>query len=329
MISRIWTPALIFCWTAIGTPLVAQAQAQPQAQDHPQVRALVAEAVAEYEARRYQEARALFRRAYDMAPSARTLRGIGMASFELREYVQAMRALQAALAEQRRPLTAEQRKHVEGLMERTAAFVGRFTISLAPKEAILKVDGQVPDLEPDGTLLLSFGVHTASAEAPGHTPQGRELKVIGGETQELVFHLRSVETGAVPVAGMAAGTGAGAGGASPPPPADDEEAGASGATWWFVGAGALAVGAAGATLWWLQRNSEIDLCSAAGSACRNADTLTRERNFAIGATVGLAAGAVALAVVGVVVRSKNLQTESGTTVACLPGPGTVHCALRF
>src|SRR6185369_15657579 len=112
-----------------------------QEAETPQYRGLLSEAVAEYDARRYEEARALFRRAHEIAPNARTLRGIGMASFELREYVEALRALEGSLVEQRRPLTAPQRQQVEGLLERTRAFVGRFVLHLTPPDANLRVDG--------------------------------------------------------------------------------------------------------------------------------------------------------------------------------------------
>src|SRR6266704_960888 len=67
-----------------------------------QYRALLEEAVTEYDARHYEEARALFRRAHEVSPNARTLRGIGMASFELREYIEALRSLEGSLADKRR-----------------------------------------------------------------------------------------------------------------------------------------------------------------------------------------------------------------------------------
>src|SRR3954468_5859705 len=81
--------------TAVAPP---RALAQDPAET-PQYRSLLEEAVAEYDARRYEEARALFRRAHDLSPNARTMRGIGMASFELREYVEALRALEGALVD--------------------------------------------------------------------------------------------------------------------------------------------------------------------------------------------------------------------------------------
>src|SRR5437868_2687260 len=87
---------------ALAAPAAAPVVKEPA--ESPQYRALLEEAVGEYDARRYEEARALFRRAHDLSPNARTLRGIGMASFELREYVEALRSLEGSLADKRRPL---------------------------------------------------------------------------------------------------------------------------------------------------------------------------------------------------------------------------------
>src|SRR4029077_3378967 len=155
-----------------------------------QYRGMLEEAVSEYDAHRYEEARALFRRAHEIAPTARTLRGIGMASFELREYVEALRSLEGALVDKRRALTSLQRQQVEALIERTRAFVGRFFLKLSPKETVLRVDGSPAVIESDGSLMLSFGRHALTAEAPGAVTESREINVIGGERQELSFQLR-------------------------------------------------------------------------------------------------------------------------------------------
>src|SRR4029453_8230163 len=95
------------------------------ADDDTPVTVLIGDAVAEYDAGHFQEARALFRQAHEKQPTARTLRGIGMCSFELRDYVEATRALTASLREQRRPLTSEQKRHAEALLARAATLVGR------------------------------------------------------------------------------------------------------------------------------------------------------------------------------------------------------------
>src|SRR4051812_20518281 len=177
--------ALAVALFTVTVNAVAPAHALAQdPSDTAQYRSLLEEAVGEYDARRYEEARALFRRAHDLSPNARTMRGIGMASFELREYVEALRALEGALVDKRRPLTSQQRQQVEGLLDRTRAFVGRFVVRLSPKETLLRVDGAPVTLEPDGTLLLSFGRHSVVAEAPGSMPENRDIYVIGGERQE-------------------------------------------------------------------------------------------------------------------------------------------------
>ena len=120
---------------------------------------LIGDAVAEYDAGRYEEARALFRLAHEKAPSARTLRGIGMASFEMRDYVEATRALSASLRDQRRPLTADQRKHAQALLARAETFVGQFALKLSPASLSVFVDGRPAVLEGDGSLLLALGRH--------------------------------------------------------------------------------------------------------------------------------------------------------------------------
>jgi len=68
-------------------------------------RALINDAAAEYDAKHFAEARALFRRAHELEPSARTWRGMGMAAFELRDYVKSLRALEASLVDSRLPLS--------------------------------------------------------------------------------------------------------------------------------------------------------------------------------------------------------------------------------
>jgi hypothetical protein len=48
--------------------------------------------VAEFEAGHLEDSRALFTRAHSTQPNARTLRGLGIAEFELRKYVESARA---------------------------------------------------------------------------------------------------------------------------------------------------------------------------------------------------------------------------------------------
>lgn len=290
-----------------------------------QYRALLEEAVSEYDARRYEEARALFRRAHDLSPNARTLRGIGMASFELREYVEAMRSLEGSLADKRRPLTATQRQQVESLLERTRAFVGRFFLKLTPKETMLRIDGASMTLESDGSLLLSFGRHSVIAEASGSVPENREVNVIGGERQELAFQLRASAAVATLVKPVGPGGELGEGGATTETPS-------IGAGWWYGAAGVAAGGAIGALLWWRLMDRRYNEC--AGNpynplnpmGCDNAGTLSSSRRLAAGTTIAAASAALVLAIIGTVTWAK--KPEAGTAIACGLAPGAVNCELK-
>jgi len=98
-------------------------------------RNLTREALREFERGNFEEARALFLRAHELEPSARLERGAGMAAFEVRDYVEAHRLLQRALASDERPLTADQRAETEALLGRTQAFLGRFRFAVQPAES--------------------------------------------------------------------------------------------------------------------------------------------------------------------------------------------------
>jgi hypothetical protein len=327
MISR--GLALVAVVSLVGANLAARAAqaadkaANPNA-DTPAAQ-LIGDAVTEYDAGRYDEARALFRLAHQKAPTARTLRGIGMASFELRDYVEAARSLAGALQEEHRPLTEEQRKQVEGLLARTETFVGRFSLRIHPASNDLLVDGQPAPLESDGTLLLGFGHHRITARCPSCAPAEKtvEIEVLGGEHREIEIAFAPAPEPAAP--DLSPRTGAPAAAVLDQPPASPHDV-----TPWYW-AGAAAVGVVGATvgaLWWVNRGNELDACRAAGDRCQNESTVSTERDVAIGLTVGLGAVAVASGVVAALLWHRHDAAASGT-VACSSGKGTVSCAIRF
>ncbi|MFO0682699.1 MAG: hypothetical protein U0234_11635 [Sandaracinus sp.] len=185
------------------------------AEPSPAVRALLVEAVAEYDAGRYAEAQALFRRANELAPSGRTLRGLGMASFELRQYVAAVHALEASLAATERPLTESQRAHVEELLARARAFVSRVEVQLEPADATLRIDGQIPTAEPDASVLVDPGRHVVVIAREGYESETLDLVLAPGTPHQLaiglVRHAESVAPGSsAPEEGLAwAGAGVG------------------------------------------------------------------------------------------------------------------------
>jgi hypothetical protein len=286
---------------------------------------LIGDAVSEYDAGRYDEARALFRLAHQKAPTARTLRGIGMASFELRDYVEASRSLAGALREERRPLTDEQRRQVEALLARAETYVGHFSLQVRPASAELLVDGQPAAREPDGSLLLGFGHHRIAARCAACAPTERlvEVEVAGGEHREIAIVLTEAAPSASSASNLSPQPGAAASLVDQPPAATG-----SATPWWWAGAAVVgAVGATAGALWWANRGGELDTCRMAGSRCQNESTVADERDVAIGLTVGLGAAAITSGIVAALLWHRHDVVSH--SVACLAGKETVSCAIRF
>lgn len=190
--------ALVVWGAALGfSSLPGQARAQAQvAPETEHYRDLIARALEEYNAARYEEARALFLQAHALRPSARTFRGLGMTEFELRHYAQALRLIALAQADQRHPLTDEQRREVSAVAERANAFVGHYHVALQPTGAALTIDGTPVDNPNE--LTLDIGAHTLQATAEGHVPESLNLDVQGAEDVTLNIQLTAMTPEALP-----------------------------------------------------------------------------------------------------------------------------------
>ncbi len=283
---------------------------------------ILREALGEYDAGNYREARALFTRAHEEQPNARTLRGIGMASFELREYVESIRALEGSLAHPVRPLTDEQRQSVQELIDRARTFVGRYTVRVEPEGAALYVDGAPAELGPDGSLLLDLGDHQLSVRCAECRETSRTVTVQGGEEEAL-----TIDAAAASAPLSTASPGAPA----PSTSGSDDDGGVSvPGIVLLATAGALLGGAAAAGVWWSGRGSEVGRCEDAGAACHNLDTLHSEQTAAGGVTIGLIAAATIAATAGVILLvSGGGEDEDRASVACGPTPMGMSCAGTF
>src|SRR5262245_21535053 len=89
----------LLCFARALSLLTSSALAQEEPDEY---REAIEAAVEELNAGLYEEALAQFSRAHELQPSARTLRGIGLAAYELRDYVRAVEALEASLEDPRR-----------------------------------------------------------------------------------------------------------------------------------------------------------------------------------------------------------------------------------
>ena len=312
----------MFIPTARAADKPTQSRSGADATEQPAYRKTIEDGLAEYDARHFEEARSLFRRAHEISPNARTFRGIGMTSFELRDYVSAVRNLSAALQDKRKPLSPEQRKHTQDLLDRSRMFVDVYTLKVSPPNSRVIIDGHAPEFEPDGTLVFGFGTHTVEASAHGMAVRSIPITVRGGERKELAVTLERASSAG------AAGRGQG----SPGP--DCHQAIARSAVEW--GCGRMAVGqrrygGAGDRFRHLLDQPEFRLSScrnpAAGLRCTNESSVKTQRNIAIGATLGTGAAALTMALIGILSwHSAPPAAHEHSALDCSVGPFGINCA---
>lgn len=180
------TVALITAGLVVATLTFGCAAAHAQVPDEYEVS--IRRALQDFDRGRWAEARALFQHASSLYPNARVLRGIGMTSFELRDYVAAIEALEEALQHESEPLSPRQRRQVDDLLQRSLTYVCRISFVLEPRNAVLLVDGAVP-VRRDGVVLLNDGEHELHVSAAGHVPVTLRREFVTGEQAPVLIEL--------------------------------------------------------------------------------------------------------------------------------------------
>jgi len=169
-----------------SSPIAAQAQGGES-----EYQGLIQKGLHEYELGNFHEARAFFLRAHALSPNARTLRGLGMSAYELRNYVEAIEYFQKALHTNERALTPQMRTEVSQLLSQARSFVTRLALTVQPETARLRIDTREVVRDTDGSLLMDPGTHQLVVEAPDYEPVTRSIRTDGGETLSLTIDLRS------------------------------------------------------------------------------------------------------------------------------------------
>ena len=298
---------------AVGASSLAR-PAQAQEADA-RYQTTVEEAVHEFSLNNWAEARALFRRAHALQPSARTFRGMGMAAFELKMYVEALRELTAALADTQRPLTEEQRAQVQKLIEQSRAYVGRYQVVLAPATAHPMVDGQEAQFDPGNVLLLALGDHVISVAADGYQEVRVPLRVEGGEDSQLKIELLPVnaaQTNAapepLPPPALAPMTPT----SSAPPP---KKMSTATTIAWVAAAGAVALAGTSAAFWFVgdaKYNKLEKSCAANGCSDKQLSGVKSDDTLAT-VFLSLSGAAVITSVVCFVVGAGGSNAAADTT----------------
>jgi hypothetical protein len=186
---------LILVSVALGSGLLALVPGNARASGDAEpagYRTAIDAAVAEFDASNFQEARALFSQAHELFPNARTLRGLGMVEFELRNYGMSIAHLREALDARQRPLEGELRLQTEHLLSRAQSFVATVHLDVRPENegASVLVDGVPVTLGPGGVLVLEVGDRVVEVRNDGFMPEKRRLSLRGGEQQRLVIALK-------------------------------------------------------------------------------------------------------------------------------------------
>jgi len=292
-------------------------------------RKAIKDGVAEYEARHFEEALSYFRKAHQIYPNARTFRGIGMASFELRDYVTAVRSLTAAVEDQRKALSPDQRKETQDLIDRCRLFVAIFTLKILPKDAQVIVDANPAELEPDGTLMLGLGAHGVEARTKGYRTRSLSVPVRGGERKDLQITLE-------PAVSAPRQTAAFTSNAAFAEPSNPPVANHTNSMVWFVAGGAAVAVATGAGIYWALQNSELSSCRNPPSSdvvewrCKTESSLVVQRNVAAVTTIVAGAAAVTFVTLGILARkSEASHAKRHGDLACYPGLFSLSCVTSF
>jgi hypothetical protein len=274
-------------------------------------RLLVTAAIQEYDERNFDEALALFERAYTLRPSSRVLRGIGKVRFEQRQYTRALDAFDSALAATVDPLTDSMRAEVSELRQRAAAYVGGLTIVVSPTTAVVTLDGRELGADTHYPIHLDIGAHVVSASAEGHQRASRTVDIVGGRDVTVTLDLVTQRAGVVVVRTERDMTGV-----------------------WVTGS--IGIGLVGVTLgsaiWMSDRLDASARCSdaeAQGVTCATASSIASERDAAIGTLLTSAVLTAAAAVTFIVLLASGSDDDfdPNVRVACAPQTDGAGCAL--
>jgi hypothetical protein len=182
---RRWCGALWVLMAWVAVPAIGSGQAATVAIDDETYQAVIDKALLAYNQGHWTEAKVFFAQAHAIQPSARTLRGLGLASYESRSYVDAIDYLDQALVSHVHPLTPEMRMLAAELISEARQFVTRLRVELSPARATLRVDGKTVRRARGGVILLDPGEHELLAVADDFRPMRRRIESEGGRELRL------------------------------------------------------------------------------------------------------------------------------------------------
>jgi hypothetical protein len=134
-----------------------------------------------------------FERAVAIEPSARALRGMGVASYRMAHYARASSLLRRALVEPGRALDAELREATESLAKRAAEHVGYCVLEPPGAQVAVTVDGEPVLLDEAGRMVVDEGWHVLDMSARGFAPRRLSVHVLAQATEHLMADLEPLD----------------------------------------------------------------------------------------------------------------------------------------
>jgi len=281
----------VFALLSLAGPALAQKRADRAADVKYQE--LIRRALEEYTAGNWTEARVFFEDAHAISPNARTLRGLGMTSYEARSYVEAISFLEQALASQVRPLTPQIAQETRRVLDQARRFVSPVGISVEPDTAELHIDGKIITKQQRDSVVLDPGEHEFTGSAPGFEPGRSVLVAEGGRRLNLHMVLRSETPVREPALGQVVAQPQAAEPARAPtsvPAAGSTQQVVAGVALAVVGAGGLG---AGWVFYALRQDTRRQVYSSGAIPTASVDAF-RGRGYLALASVGLGASLLAV-----------------------------------
>jgi hypothetical protein len=164
---------------------VARAQPLKPRVNLKQYHELVRQAVDQYERGNYEESKVFFTEAHRVFPNARTMRGLGMVAYTVRDYVKAIPYLEDAISSTIKPLDPPLVVEARETIARARTFIGIVRVTLAPADAKIVVDASPVTRATDGALMLNPGRHEIEASAPGYQSATRLVRVEPGAVLQI------------------------------------------------------------------------------------------------------------------------------------------------
>jgi hypothetical protein len=185
------------CLVLAVAPCAASAQstAPSPVQAGTSYRELIRKAVQEYELGNWAEAKLFFTDAHALNPNARTMRGLGLVAYALRNYVEAQTWFQQALDSHVEPLPDKLRIEVSEYLRLSEHFLAHLRVAVDPGEAEIRLDDKPLDssaMAGGGGATVNPGPHELIISQNGYETVRRHLDLDAAANIELSFRLHSL-----------------------------------------------------------------------------------------------------------------------------------------